>query len=155
MINNGFGSRVNVTFTNKEDKELYADVPLNLLLQADINDSFYKRGDIIYSFKTPLDDIIKGCAVNEALYIKINQYMPYIVYAILLFVLIVCCIIIVILSKIFNIHIHYLYILVNSIIIFVLVVTYAFFVLYFTLTQPYVLNIDEKAYLALYDFVNS
>lgn len=115
----------------------------------------YQSG-LSYAFVDSINILIKACAIDETLYNRIQQYMPHIIYAILLFVLVIFGVIIVIISKKFNIKINYWFVIVNSIISFALICGYAFVVLWFILaTQPYVLNLEGGIYKTLLEFYNS
>lgn len=98
----------------------------------------------------PIKILIKACSIDEDSYNRTQKIMPYLMYAILLFVLIVCGVIIVIISNKFNVKINYWFVLLNSIISFALICGYAFVVLWFILaTQPYQLNLEGNIYKVL------
>ena len=104
-----------------------------------------------YSFKPPITTFLQACAIDEEKYLKMQTQMPYIIYAILLFVLCVSIIIIIVITKKFNIKIDYVHIGITSFISFILICSYAFIVLFFTLTQPYSLNLEADAYQTFLD----
>jgi hypothetical protein len=81
--------------------------------------------------------------------------MPYIIYAILLFVLFVSIVIIILISNSLNIKIDYLAIFICSVVSFILICAYAFLVLWYTLTQPYSLVIMKDIYSSILEVFNS
>ena len=158
VSNMGYSQYINVNFTNIEDAILLGKYPANFIIEIDLNDTLYTtyhlQGNVIYSFKDPINNLVKGCSITETIYLQINQYMPYIIYSVLLFVLIVICIILICIAKIYNIKINVLYLIINSFIIFLLIASYAFLVIWYILTQPYALKINRKGLLALQEFAN-
>ena len=106
-------------------------------------------------FKEPLSILLNGCAIDEKEYLKLQKYMPYIYYIVLLFALFIGGLIIIIISRYLNRKIDYKSILITSSVVFLLICGYAFMVLYYVLTQPYILNIEADIYKSFLDVYDS
>lgn len=100
---------------------------------------------------SPLTDmqssIIKSCVINEHKLIADNKYVPYIMYASLLIILILILIVGIFVSNKYNIIIDYKFIAINATIIFFLIGGFiGGFLWYSVFSQPYVLNVEKQMY---------
>lgn len=101
--------------------------------------------DITPYFITPEEyKIIQIGEQNEEDYINSNSNYPYTVYAILMTILIILLIIIIFISRNMNIYVNYKYIIINSVIIFLLICGLASTVLWFDVfSLKYKINIAK------------
>ena len=98
-------------------------------------------------FNSNVTYILKSGATDEKIYITTENYMPYIIFIMLEVLLIITGIILIYIANRFNIKIDYMFIIINSIIVFGLICGVAFFILWtIVFTQPYSMDINSKLY---------
>lgn len=96
--------------------------------------------------------IMKSGYAAEKIYLSTQDYMPYIVFAILETSLVFTGIIVILLAKYMNVKIDYWFIIINSAIAFGLICGIAFFILWnIVFTQPYTMDIYSKLCSAFLD----
>lgn len=117
------------------------------------NSRYLKKKKILTDNTKPL---MAYGAIDEYNYLKTQTNMPYIIYAVLLFVLCIMIGSVIIISNKLNINIDYKFSIINSIIVFILIGGYAGALLWFCVfSQSYVLNIVAKFYSIFLDVYNS
>jgi hypothetical protein len=110
----------------------------------------------ILTFNPSEITIMKSGYAAEKIYLSTQDYMPYIVFAILELSLIFTCIIVILLANYMNVKIDYWFIIINSIIVFGLICGIAFFILWnIIFTQPYTMDLYSKLCSAFLDTYNS
>ena len=117
------------------------------------NSRYYKKEKILADTTKPL---IAYGAIDEYKFLNIQKNIPYIIYAILVFVLFIIVGLVIMISNKLNIKIDYKFSIINSIIVFILIGGYAGALLWYCVfSQSYVLNIVSKFYSIFLDVYNS
>lgn len=122
-------------------------------INNNINNRYPNKKQILSDTTKPL---IAYGAIDEYNFLNIQKNIPYIIYAILVFVLFIIVGLIIMISNKLNIKIDYKFSIINSIIVFILIGGYAGALLWYCVfSQSYVLNIVARFYSIFLDVYNS
>ena len=110
----------------------------------------------LYTLFTPSQkSILRYGVVDEVEYFSKQEYVSYIIYAFILLALVTLLITIVIISKKYNIPIDYKFSIINTIIVTILIGGYAFVVMWYSVFNPYTLNIQKLIFENVMEFYKS
>lgn len=122
------------------------------ILRFDIikeSDAFvYNPKTELFEFNNPfLKAMLESCAVDEKRYMMVQNYMPYIVFSVLVFSLLIGTIIWFFITRQLGLFIDWKFVFITSIISFGLICGFAFAILWFVVfTQPYVMDLNAELF---------
>lgn len=124
----------------------YGQVPVNITSDK-----------VFYDILTPQEaTIVRSGKVDENKYIQMEDKMPYIIYTVLQFSLIIMGIIVICVADRLRVVIDYKFILISSLIVFLLICGCAFGILWYSIfDQPYILDVNIGVLEAFLEIYNS
>lgn len=118
--------------------------------------SYNPETEKYYINEASIKAIFEYGAIDEKRYLKVQTYMPYIIFAILVFSLIIASIVWVLYTKHMGGSIDWLFVFITSAISFGIICLYAFGILWYVIfTQPYVMDINADLLETFLEVYNS